>query len=497
MCNKKLNWQTAIPHIAASHSFVENFLPPEHHVRKLKRGGYKRKHQEQQHVKNNSSRVTCISNGTFDATNSKEVHVLDESNEGPLTNNSNVTNVTNKITSCASLHKCFICTFSAARRKDMYRHYSCRHFKHRILEELDGRKSCNYCDKEFASMTTDNIAQHIGVVHMAVEKLLAPAHIIKKNAEIERTRKKQLKAPNKSLLEIAYKSNSDHVTKKSTACHVTKKSNGCPVTKKNNAGPLTKKSNAGYVTNKIRKRYMCSQCNSSFSKRTYLYSHYAAKHFGDQIKQNYGKWQNKDQVCPLCEKQLRFGDSWKWLKHLGVVHNIVEEFLDEKHHIPKNKQQKSDTCTVEENLALVEPSDDIYIDRGDEPNTCENLTVVEVEDPGTIYTVGDTDASIETVEDPGTIYTVGDTDTTIETIGDTDACIETVEDPSTIETVGDTDTSIETVGDTDTSIEKVEDNDTSIETLYNLASLDDIKMEVPESEPDDVPRKDVNKNIKT
>ena len=252
---------------------------------------------------------------------------------------------------------------------------------------------------------------------------------------------------------------------------------------------------------------MCSQCNSSFSKRTYLYSHYAAKHFGDQIKQNYGKWQNKDQVCPLCEKQLRFGDSWKWLKHLGVVHNIVEEFLDEKHHIPKNKQQKSDTCTVEENLALVEPSDDIYIDRGDEPNTCENLTVVEVEDPGTIYTVGDTDASIETVEDPGTIYTVGDTDTTIETIGDTDACIETVEDPSTIETVGDTDTSIETVGDTDTSIEKVEDNDTSIEkvedndtsieTLYNLASLDDIKMEVPESEPDDVPRKDVNKNIKT
>lgn len=135
----------------------------------------------------------------------------------------------------------------------------------------------------------------------------------------------------------------------------------------------------------VKEHLVCSQCDTSFPKRRYLYAHYAEKHFSKQIEEKYGKWQNDDEPCPVCKKRLKFVTGWSGLMHLGVVHNIVEEFLDKKHHISKqtksmHKERQHKRKGAKTNLCLVDSNDEIKVESVDSPNVLNIIPEVKAED---------------------------------------------------------------------------------------------------------------------
>ena len=67
--------------------------------------------------------------------------------------------------------------------------------------------------------------------------------------------------------------------------------------------------------------------------RSELYRHYADKHFGVELKSEYGDLT----VCPICGIEKK---TWCDLrKHLGQVHDKVENYLPEEAKIPRDLQQ--------------------------------------------------------------------------------------------------------------------------------------------------------------
>jgi hypothetical protein len=80
------------------------------------------------------------------------------------------------------------------------------------------------------------------------------------------------------------------------------------------------------------KRISCSQCSETFDSRYYIYYHYASVHFRQEICRRY----QKGQKCPLCHKRLR--DEPGILSHMGVTHDIVEDYLDKEFHIARSKK---------------------------------------------------------------------------------------------------------------------------------------------------------------
>ena len=82
---------------------------------------------------------------------------------------------------------------------------------------------------------------------------------------------------------------------------------------------------------KKRKRIalICGFCKREFKNRSEMYRHYSIVHYRKMILQKVGNPENK---CPICE--VRYQNSLCLLNHYGRAHNMVEQFLPEKYHVP-------------------------------------------------------------------------------------------------------------------------------------------------------------------
>ena len=85
------------------------------------------------------------------------------------------------------------------------------------------------------------------------------------------------------------------------------------------------------------KNVNCGLCDHVTSSRSYLYEHYACRHFREAIADKF----DLSNGCPLCDKPLKDPTRVRLLSHLGVAHRVVEQFLEPKHHLPQSKICKS------------------------------------------------------------------------------------------------------------------------------------------------------------
>ena len=82
-----------------------------------------------------------------------------------------------------------------------------------------------------------------------------------------------------------------------------------------------------------RKSYICELCpksNKILNSRSDLYRHYSLIHFKKQLKQFVDKLK-----CKICGVKKR--DMTELLRHVGSTHDKVDEFLDKKYHVIKEK----------------------------------------------------------------------------------------------------------------------------------------------------------------
>ena len=80
----------------------------------------------------------------------------------------------------------------------------------------------------------------------------------------------------------------------------------------------------------------CAFCTSVFSNRSALYGHYSTVYYRKEIMKQVGDQRNK---CSLCGN--KFLDIRGLVKHYGRGHNMVEDFLPIKHHVPLSDRATS------------------------------------------------------------------------------------------------------------------------------------------------------------
>ena len=262
-----------IHHLASAHSYVERFLPLEHHVEKIKKGR-----------KNDKNTVK------------PKGKVVKNQPKYSMGNDYLCPEKTENLSNSKKSHNCCICNFSTKRRKDVYEHYAIVHFKRNILAELDGRKSCFYCDKQFLEEMSDhNIVRHLGVTHSMVEKFIDPKNHIKKYSMV-----KNVINPEKHDL-------------------------------------LTTSNTLDVSNTKKPKEYSCFKCNYSASARKRMYGHFATVHFKNEILAQL----DGSESCLYCDKlfhkELRVDNI---VIHLGVSHSMVEDFISPQYYIKKSKRTK-------------------------------------------------------------------------------------------------------------------------------------------------------------
>ena len=86
----------------------------------------------------------------------------------------------------------------------------------------------------------------------------------------------------------------------------------------------------------------CGLClHKPFTTRTELYRHYSSGHFSENLKQFVNV---KERSCTICGKV--FNQVRNVLRHVGAVHDKVEQFLDPSLHVRKKGQSIFDqTCS--------------------------------------------------------------------------------------------------------------------------------------------------------
>ena len=79
----------------------------------------------------------------------------------------------------------------------------------------------------------------------------------------------------------------------------------------------------------------CGLCEDkkTFTSRSYLFGHYSTSHFSDKLKKF-----AKDKKCTLCGQEFKQPQALQ--RHLGSVHDLVDEYLDSSLHRPKARGQK-------------------------------------------------------------------------------------------------------------------------------------------------------------
>ena len=211
---------------------------------------------------------------------------------------------------------CFCKEFSSASRTSLYRHYTF-HYKEELLEHVAGKAACTFCSKPFTGNLNKNI-QHVGVTHNVVDDYLAPGYRVSK---LNLKSKEEL-APSKVKEEYKAKVDDSNVEKLESDKAI----------------------------------YECYICKEGLTGcRSSDYIHYVTKHFKDQLSELI----EDRSVCPFCDKQFT-NHKLDSLKHVGIVHSKLEDFLPAKYHIEKqlkNKTVKDEVNAFERNIPYEDQED--------------------------------------------------------------------------------------------------------------------------------------------
>ena len=200
-------------------------------------------------------------------------------------------------------------------RSSLYAHYVKQHFLKELKHEFGRATECFICKLKVKKWVY--LLEHMGRVHDKVEKYLP------EEAKIPREKKKR-----RSPIDLIQ---SETAQFEGARC-------------KNPAKLLT--SDQAEVEKDVcptrmyrgqQYDFRCIYCKvlprEGRVSRSELYRHYAVKHFGEQLKSEYGNLT----VCPICGIEIKI---WNQMKlHVGQVHDKVEKYLPEEAKIPRGMQQ--------------------------------------------------------------------------------------------------------------------------------------------------------------
>ena len=164
-------------------------------------------------------------------------------------------------------------------KKRLYRHYCYVHYKKELIQLIGGKKEkCPYCDKKFRDSM--EVVGHVGCTHKKIEDFL-PAHFHIKPESFEKT-------PVQTQSETAKQS----------------------------------------------MEYTCGLCDQikTFNKRSDLYAHYSCFHFRAELIPYIDEAGDQCSLCDLTHKEPTV---YKKVRHIGVVHGMVESFLPRYLQLPK------------------------------------------------------------------------------------------------------------------------------------------------------------------
>jgi len=192
---------------------------------------------------------------------------------------------------------CFLACPGKKTASSLYHHYSFIHFREQIFKRFGNQDmKCRLCEKQCTS--EEMFLFHVGVLHRQVDIFLKPQFCLPK-----------------------------HVLKAQAAS--VKQKDGLKFW---GAGLKVPSTTAQA------KRYSCSFCIKKTGSPNALYSHYSTVHFVKQIGERFvGRVSGQ---CPICSKC--FKSELNFLSHQGIVHGLVEAFLEPRFHVrmPINEKRK-------------------------------------------------------------------------------------------------------------------------------------------------------------
>ena len=221
---------------------------------------------------------------------------------------------------------CKICNrnFSGYQRSSLSQHYSLIHFREQIAAQIVDMEVCVHCGYQAESERAMGL--HYGRAHNWVDKLLAA--LPDKKAETG----PKIAGIGDAMEEVdngSQAKDDDDLNKSSKS----KKKDGriSDPDFKLDCDQNLFNANAGSM------QFRCHICNeflAASSNRSAIYKHFALKHFRDEL---HATIKNKTE-CPFCPKALTTNVSDN-IKHVGVSHSKVEDYLPKLHHIPSLKKK--------------------------------------------------------------------------------------------------------------------------------------------------------------
>ena len=207
--------------------------------------------------------------------------------------------------------QCGHCKQKFAKRSLLYGHYSKVHYRKELTTFLSrDSKLCQFCN--ILIRKTSDMVAHMGCVHNKLDKFL----------------------PNRMKIPLSLKIKKPLFSKN---VQIEKKI-GENLTKSKNRSAYLEK-----VTRVLAGGHVCQLCEDCrhFETREDLYRHYAGLHYRGRLEERV----QGQETCHLC------GDSRRrrnMVLHLGVHHNLVEDFLPEEYHLRKTWKENIQSSNTEE-----------------------------------------------------------------------------------------------------------------------------------------------------
>ena len=218
----------------------------------------------------------------------------------------------NKFETPASANlQCGHCKQKFAKRSLLYGHYSKVHYRKELTTFLSrDSKLCQFCN--ILIRKTSDMVAHLGCVHNKLDKFL----------------------PNRMKIPLSLKIKKPLFSK------------NVPIEKKIGENLTKSKNRSAYlekVTRVLAGGHVCQLCEDCrhFETREDLYRHYAGLHYRGRLEERV----QGQETCHLC------GDSRRrrnMVLHLGVHHNLVEDFLPEEYHLKKTSKENIKNSNKEE-----------------------------------------------------------------------------------------------------------------------------------------------------
>ena len=192
------------------------------------------------------------------------------------------------------------CTEQAHGKYALYRHYcNCNaHFKEELLRLIDGRQeNCPYCGLKF--QRSNNAVGHVGYVHHKLEDFL-PKHL-----HIKSNRMKKCSKAKPNVVSTM--------------------------------GQLYQAKKTDRTLSRTVSDFSCGLCvNKKFGRRHHLYEHYSLVHYRAQLRHFIDA---ESAECSRCKIILKNPTEANKIRHMGVVHGLLEEknILQGHLWVPKSK----------------------------------------------------------------------------------------------------------------------------------------------------------------